>query len=234
MNILKTNNLTKAYDSSHGIFGLDLSVDAGDILLLLGPNGAGKTTAFNAILNLTPSTYDTLNLLNEPLTDKSKIHIGAMVSKPSFYEEFSGLAYLELFKDIYGISSTRIIEVLALVGLKVEMNKKIKTYSTGMKQRLDFARAIMHNPKLLMLDEPFSGMDIEAKADFKRILKGLNQTGIVISSHMVGDLENIANKLVIISQGKTLYSGSMDQVKSSGLTLEEFYLERIQALKEVS
>ncbi len=232
MNILKIKNLTKAYDSSHGIFGFDFTVESGDIVLLLGPNGAGKTTAFNSILGLTSSKYDEISILGQPLTEESKKDIGAMVSKPSFYEEMTAYKYLSLFAGIYKLNDFRVTEVLETVGLKNEMNKKISTYSTGMKQRLDFARSIIHHPQLLILDEPFSGMDIEAKADFKRILKSFNNTGIVISSHMVGDLESLANKVVIVSQGQTLFNGQMADIKSSGLTLEEFYLERIQGMKE--
>lgn len=232
MNILNIKNLTKAFDSSHGIFNFDLSVDTGDIVLLLGPNGAGKTTAFNSILNLTPSTCETSQLLGKSIHIENKKNIGAMVSKPSFYEEMTAKKYLELFSTIYKLNSSRVNEVLDQVGLLSEANKRIATFSTGMKQRLDFARAILHQPKLLILDEPFSGMDIEAKADFKRILKSLKSTGIVISSHMVGDLESISNKVIIVSKGHTLFSGSMTDIKSSGLTLEEFYLQRIQGLKE--
>jgi len=233
MNILETRNLTKAYDGSHGIFNFDLTVESGDIVLLLGPNGAGKTTAFTSILGLTKSNFSTLSLLGESMTETSKANIGAMVSKPCFYEDMTAVQFLRLFVDIYGIPLEKVEKVLESVGLKQEMHKKIKMYSTGMKQRLDFARAIMHEPKLLMLDEPFSGMDIEAKADFKKILKSLSQTGIVISSHMVGDLESIANKVVIISKGKTLFNGKMEDIQLSGLSLEEFYLERIQMKEAV-
>lgn len=234
MNILKIRNLTKAYDSTHGIFDFDFTVDTGDIVLLLGPNGAGKTTAFNSILGLTASTYEEISLNGQALTEERKKEIGAMVSKPSFYEEMSAYKYLVLFAKIYKINETRVTEVLEEVGLKNEMNKKIQTYSTGMKQRLDFARAIIHQPKLLMLDEPFSGMDIEAKSDFKKILKSLKNTGIVISSHMVGDLESTANKVVIVAHGQTLFNGAMSEIKESGLTIEEFYLEVIQGSKEAA
>lgn len=232
MKILDVKNLTKAYDSSHGIFALDFTVNSDDVVLLLGPNGAGKTTAFNSILGLTQSTHDAVTLLGEPIDENNKQWIGAMVSKPCFYEEMKAIDYMALFSAIYKLPDNRKHEVLEQVGLSEAKNKKIKTFSTGMKQRLDFARAIIHKPKLLLLDEPFSGMDIEAKADFKKILKSLSGTGIVISSHMVGDLESLANRLIIVSQGKILFKGPMSDVSQSGLDLESFYLSRINSLKE--
>lgn len=233
MNILTVSNLTKAYDHSHGIFKLDLSVDSGDIVLLLGPNGAGKTTAFNCMLDLTSSSSDEVSLLGDKINNSNKSSIGAMISKPSFYETMNAEKYLSLFAKFYNLSEHRIIEVLTQVGLLEEKDKKISAYSTGMKQRLDFARAILHEPRLLILDEPFSGMDIEGKVEIKNILKSLKSTGIIISSHMVGDLERLANKVVIISKGKTLFMGPMTEVTSSGLTLEEFYLQKSNSLKEV-
>jgi len=232
MKILEVKNMTKAYDSSHGIFSFDFDVNSGDIVLLLGPNGAGKTTAFNSILGLTKSKYDSIKLFGENINEDNKHMIGAMVSKPCFYEDMTAVKYLDLFSRIYKLSDQRKFEVLDQVGLKEAENKKIKTFSTGMKQRLDIARSIIHQPKLLLLDEPFSGMDIEAKADFKRVLKSMTQTGVVISSHMVGDLESIANRLVIVSHGKILFNGSMSEVTKSGLDLEAFYLSRINSLKE--
>ena len=104
-----------------------------------------------------------------------------------------------------------------------------------MKQRLDLARAIIHEPSLLLLDEPFNGMDIEAKFDLKNILKDIQEKtkiGIIISSHMVGELESFANKVIIIYEGQTLFNGLMSDVKKSGLTLEEFYLAKLNLYKK--
>lgn len=238
MSILKVKNLSKKYNENCGVFDLNIDLDPKDILLLLGPNGAGKTTAFRGILGLTNVEYDQADINYEDIkTNKVNClnNTGAMVSKPVFYEYLTGYEYLEIFEHFYeNVNENRINEVLNIVGLKDSKDKLISTYSTGMKQRLDLGRAIIHEPKLLILDEPFSGMDIEAKSELKIMLKKLQEkcnTGIIISSHMVGDLEKFANKAIIIYEGKTLFNGTMEHIVNSGLNLEEFYLEKINNFK---
>lgn len=234
MSILKVKNLSKEYNENCGVFNLNIDLDAQDVLLLLGPNGAGKTTAFRGILGLTNVEYEQAEILFEDIKDQ---HVnclnntGAMVSKPVFYEYLTGYEHLKIFEHFYkNVDEKRINEVLNIIGLIDSKDKLISTYSTGMKQRLDLGRAIIHEPKLLILDEPFSGMDIEAKVELKLMLKKLQEkceTGIIISSHMVGDLEKFANKVIVIYEGKTLFNGTMKHIVNSGLNLEEFYLEKI-------
>lgn len=230
MNILKVNNLTKAYDEKCGVFGLDLSLDSGDIVLVLGPNGAGKTTTFQSILGLISSNYTEITVFSKPFNRTESLQsIGAMISKPVFYEYLTGKEHLSLLSGLYpNVTEGTVGDTLREVGLDQAKNKKISQYSSGMKQRLDLARAIVHKPRLLILDEPFNGLDIEAKHDFKNLLLQLqreNQMGILISSHMAGDLEHFANKLVILYEGQTLYSGSFEPIEESHLTLETFYLK---------
>jgi ABC-2 type transport system ATP-binding protein len=237
MNILKVSNLTKAYDNKSGVFGLDLSIDSGDIVLVLGPNGAGKTTTFQSILNLISSEYTELSVFSKPFNRTESLHnIGAMISKPVFYEYMTGKEHLTLLSGLYPNVTEQVVEeALTAVGLAYAKNKKVSQYSSGMKQRLDLARAIVHKPGLLFLDEPFNGLDIEAKHDIKNLLLRLkeeNQMGIVISSHMTGDLENFANKLIILYEGQTLYNGSFDFKAVSGQTLESFYLKCLDEYRQ--
>ena len=190
MNILKVSNLTKPYDNKSGVFGLDLSIDSGDIVLVLGPNGAGKTTAFQSILNLISSQYAELSVFSKPFDRIESLKvIGAMISKPVFYEYLTGKEHLTLMSGLYpNVTDQNVEETLRAVGLASAKNKKVSQYSSGMKQRLDLARAIVHKPGLLFLDEPFNGMDIEAKHEIKNLLLQLqneNQMGIVISSHII-------------------------------------------------
>lgn len=233
MKILEVQGLTKAYGDKKGLFDFDLSLNDGEILLLLGPNGAGKTTFFKSILGLTSCDASKIELMGEPITINHMASIGAMVSSPSPYEYMTAFKYLKIFQQMYDLDETRIDEVLTMVGLSHEKHTKIRTFSTGMKQRLDFARAIIHKPKLLILDEPFSGMDIEAKAQFKELLKDFKESGIIISSHMAENFVTISNKLVIIYKGKTLFSGDMTEIEKSNMSLESFYLSKIKGLKEV-
>jgi ABC-2 type transport system ATP-binding protein len=230
MNILKVGNLTKAYDDKCGVFGLDLSVDSGDIVLVLGPNGAGKTTTFQSILGLISSSYSEITAFSKPFNRTESLQrIGAMISKPVFYEYLTGEEHLRMLSGLYpNVTEVTVGDTLGVVGLGHAKNKRISQYSSGMKQRLDLARAIVHKPSLLILDEPFNGLDIEAKFDFKNLLLQLQkeyEMGILISSHMAGDLEHFANKVLILYEGQTLYSGSFEPIDESGLTLEAFYLK---------
>ena len=238
MTMLKVEGLRKEYDKGKGIFDFSISMEAKDIVLLLGPNGAGKTTAIRAILGLTPIdagsiVFNDIDTIEQP-TDFLK-SVGATVSSPAYYEYMTGYENLKLYSEFYeNVNNQRIMEVLDIVELSDAKDKKVAKYSTGMKQRLDFARAILHNPELLILDEPFNGMDIEKKANLKGYLTGLTKyfnTSILISSHMVGDLEKFANRVVILYEGKCLYEGRLENVLKEHDNLEEFYLEVIQQFK---
>ena len=240
MTVLDVQNLTKMYDEKSGILNLNINIKKQDIVLLLGPNGAGKTTAFRGILGLMKVEYDKVDLLGvEVFNDKVKAlkKIGAMISKPAFYDYLTGYEHLKILETVYdNVNAERVNHVLKKVGLYEAKDKLVGKYSSGMKQRLDLARAIIHEPYLLVLDEPFNGMDIEAKYDLKKVLKEMqdkNQVGIIISSHMVGDLESFANKVVIIYEGKTLFNGLMSEVRDSNLSLEEFYLEKLNLYKSM-
>lgn len=239
MTMLKVNGLKKEYDKGKGILDFNLSMKDKDIVLLLGPNGAGKTTAIRGILGLTTldagsivfNDKDTRNAPTELLKS-----VGACVSTPAYYEYMTAYQNLKIYSEFYeNVDQARIEEVLDIVDLTDDKNKKVAKYSTGMKQRLDFARAILHNPKLLVLDEPFSGMDIEKKANLKGYLTGLteyNNTSILISSHMVGDLEKFATRVVILYEGKCLFEGSIKTILEEHEGLEEFYLDTIKAYKD--
>jgi ABC-2 type transport system ATP-binding protein len=242
MATLKVEGLTKDYGEQKGIFDFNLNMNKKDIVLLLGPNGAGKTTAIRGILGLTSInagsvTYDGVKT-NEQPTEFLK-SVGAMVSAPAYYEYMTGFENLKLYGRFYAhVDETRILEVLKLVDLTRAKDKKVEAYSTGMKQRLDFARAILHQPRLLILDEPFNGMDIEQKAILKEYLNDRGQDNdqmTIVSSHTIGDFIDIANRVVILYDGKCLFEGSIEGIKARGISLEEHYLATIKAYRsEVS
>lgn len=238
MTMLKVSGLKKEYDKGKGILDFNLSMKDQDIVLLLGPNGAGKTTAIRGILGLTTIDAGSIVFNNtDTTTAPTELlkSVGACVSTPAYYEYMTGYENLRIYSEFYeNVNDERILEVLDIVDLADDKNKKVSKYSTGMKQRLDFARAILHNPEILILDEPFNGMDIEKKANLKGYLKGLteyNNTSILISSHMVGDLEKFANRVVIIYEGKCLYEGIVDSILAEHNSLEDFYLEIINNYK---
>jgi ABC-2 type transport system ATP-binding protein len=237
MAILSVRNLTKKYDEKSGVFNFNLSVEKNDVVLLLGPNGAGKTTAFKGILGLIPVDKDEITILGTDISKREEVmqHVGAMISKPAFYDYLTGYEHLKLWGLVYKqVDANRVEGMFSKIGLEPAKNKLVGAYSSGMKQRLDLARAIIHEPDLLILDEPFNGMDIESKHDLKKVLKSkLNEgnLGIIISSHMTGDLESMANKVIIIYEGRTLFNGLMTEIIASSLSLEEFYLEKLSLYK---
>lgn len=238
MTMLKVSNLTKEYAKQKGIFDFNLNVNPRDIVLLLGPNGAGKTTAIRSILGLTKADAISIVFNNKDTqsfpTDFLR-SVGACVSTPAYYEYMSGYENLKLYSNFYNnVDENRINEVFDIIDLANDKDTKVSKYSTGMKQRLDFGRAILHEPKLLILDEPFNGMDIEQKDNLKGYLKGLTDyidASVLISSHMVGDLQNFANRVIIIYEGKTLFEGSTSKILEEHESLEAFYLETIKTYK---
>lgn len=239
MSLLSVNQLTKVYRQHQGIFDLDLEVEAGDRILVLGPNGAGKTTAFKTILNLVNKDSGQVMIDGQAWDDNPMLaiaKIGAMISKPTLYTYLTGYQNLKLFSKAYPKGAS--LEPMALLEdleLEAYAHQRVSTYSTGMLQRLDLARALLHQPKLLLLDEPFNGVDIEVKHTMKQILERLQASrplGILLSSHMAGDLEHFANKVVIIYQGRMLFRGSVSEIHDQGLRLEDFYLQVLSGHRE--
>lgn len=238
MSILNIQALTKQYTQHQGLFSFDLSLEAGMRVLLLGPNGAGKTTAFKSILGLHKIDSGQVIVANrsweEAPLDAIR-QIGAMVAKPAFYGYLTAYQNLNLLAKAYADVRPEDIErALASVELSKYANQKVSTFSSGMLQRLDLAKAIMHKPKVLLLDEPFNGVDIEVKHSLKNLLLRLQQEaslGILLSSHMAADLEGFATDVVILYEGKTLYRGSLEAIKATGVSLEEFYLEKVSHYK---
>jgi len=240
MEKIAVSQLTKLYKSQKGIKEFNLTLNQGDIVLLLGPNGAGKTTAMSSILGLLKPQKGTISYNNQLVQDhltEFLNSVGAMVSTPVFYDYMTGYENLALYATFYtGIDEARIIEVLDLVELTDAKDQKVAKYSTGMKQSLDFARAILHRPKFLFLDEPFNGMDIEKKVALRDHLLELQtkeSVGIILSSHMVGDLEKIGNRVIIVYDGKVLFDGTMQSATAENDSLESFYLEKIHEYKSI-
>ena len=239
MMTLNIESLTKDYGEEKGVFDLNLRMQSKDIILLLGPNGAGKTTTIRGIVGLTSIdsgkvTYNALDTIKHPTEFLNSV--GAMVSVPTYYEYMTAYENLKIYAHFYNhVDEKRVLEVLQFVNLMHSKDKKVETYSTGMKQRLDFARTILHQPKLLILDEPFSGMDIEQKSVLKEyLIKRADQEEqmTIVSSHTIGDFVDIANRVLILYDGKCLFEGPTQSILDSGKTLEEHYLATIKAYRK--
>lgn len=236
--LLEVENLTKKYPGNHGIEGLNLTVSEGEVVALLGPNGAGKTTAMKAMMGFFPVdtgrvAYKGISITDNPQATKNEI--GMMIGDPSPYLYLTAYQYLKLYQKLYfNVTDEDINAVLAVTGLADRKDSRIKTFSTGMKQRIYLARILLTKPKLILLDEPFSGMDIEGRDQlvqlFKRIIEKYN-TGMIISSHLIHDIEGITSRVCIVSSGKWLTTDTVEEIRGSYPTIEKYYLDTISKTK---
>lgn len=215
--IIEVNSLTKEFKDLKAVNCLNLNVYKGDVFGFLGPNGAGKSTTIRMLLSLIKPTEGTIKLFGKSLKEK-RIEIlksvGAIVEKPDFYGYLSAYKNLEILGKISGmeISKKRIMEVLELVGLSSRYNSKVKTFSHGMKQRLGIGQALLHNPELIILDEPTTGLDPQGMKEIRDLIihlsKDQNKT-IFLSSHILYEVELVANRMIIINKGKTKVEGEV-------------------------
>ncbi|MEZ5082988.1 MAG: ABC transporter ATP-binding protein [Bacteroidales bacterium] len=218
--ILSISNLSKRLKNIKSVSNLSLSVYPSDIYGFLGPNGSGKSTTIRLILTLLNPDEGEINVFGLPLkSNRIKIlkQLGAFIEKPDFYEYLSAYKNLELLSKYTepGKNSKRINEVLELVGLSERSSGKVKTFSKGMKQRLGIAQALLHDPKLIVLDEPASGLDPTGMRDIRNLIKYLNQEEgktIILSSHNLQEIESIANRMIIINDGKKVVEGEVEKL----------------------
>lgn len=220
--ILEIKNLHKSFGSYKALNGLDMEVPQGDIFGFLGSNGAGKSTTIRCILTLIkPDSGDILFKGNPILKNREAfLHkIGSIVEKPDFYIHVSAFTNLEMSGKMHGLNPSRskIYELLEMVGLKGKENVKVKTFSQGMKQRLGIAQSLLHDPEIIILDEPTNGLDPNGIIDFRNIIKqlknDLNKT-IIISSHILAELELMVDSFIIIDKGKKIIQGSSTELLS--------------------
>lgn len=221
-NVIEINALTKLYGKHTAVNGLNLVVPQNHIFGLLGPNGAGKSTTIRMLLTLIKPTSGSINVFGHNLqTHRSAIlgNIGCIIEKPDFYLYLSARKNLELFARMSRITpdAHRINEMFELVGLKGRENDLVQTYSHGMKQRLGLAQALIHNPQLVVLDEPTTGLDPQGIIDLRHLILRLkNEMGktVVLSSHILSEMELIADSMAIISKGKAVVQGNVDELLS--------------------
>lgn len=218
--IIEINGLTKEFKELTAVNNLSLNVYKGDVFGFLGPNGAGKSTTIRMLLSLIAPTKGEIKIFGLPLAqNRSKIlkNIGAIVEKPDFYGYLSAYRNLEILGSLSGcdVSKKRIMEMLALVGLEKRYKSKVKTYSHGMKQRLGIAQALLHNPDLIILDEPTTGLDPQGMKEIRDLIihlsRDLKKT-VFLSSHILYEVELVATRMVIINKGTTVVEGRVSDL----------------------
>jgi ABC-2 type transport system ATP-binding protein len=215
--IIETQQLTKRYGSLLAVDALTLNVEKGEVFGVLGPNGAGKTTTIGMLLGLLQPSAGSVRLCGQPVTlRRSTIlqRVGALVADPGFLPDLSGRENLRLLAYLHpGVTAQRIEEVLAQVGMQKDTRRKVKTYSTGMKQRLGLAMAMMHQPELLVLDEPTNGLDPAGMKEVRDLLRALPSQGVtVFLSHLLHEIEQICDRVMVLNHGRVLAQGRVSDL----------------------
>ncbi|HNP24126.1 MAG TPA: ABC transporter ATP-binding protein [Panacibacter sp.] len=221
MYCLETNNLTHRFTKENTVLkNISLRVTEGSIYGFLGPNGAGKTTTLRLILGLLKKQEGDILFFGKPF-ERNRVailkNIGSLIESPSLYGHLTASENLSLLQKIYRCPRQRIKEVLKLVGLPHTGNKKASQFSLGMKQRLSIAVALLHNPSLLILDEPTNGLDPNGMIEIRELLIKLNQQSgitVIISSHMLAEIEKLVTHVGVINNGQMLFQGPLNELKS--------------------
>ena len=231
--MLKIEHLTKTYGEKKAVDDLNLHIRAGEIYGFIGHNGAGKTTTIKSCCGILQFEQgeiyvDGISIRRDPIACKQKI--AYLPDNPDLYEFLSGVQYLGFIADVFGVSKEdrerRIKEYADLFELTADLAQPISAYSHGMKQKLAIISALLHEPKLLIMDEPFVGLDPKAAYELKRIMRRLCDGGsaIFFSTHVLEVAEKLCDKVAIIKGGKLVVSGTMEEVKGQD-SLEDVFLE---------
>lgn len=238
MNILQVTDLTKSY--ARGFIprkvsvlkGLTFSVPSGTITGFLGGNGAGKTTTMRCILGLDYPDGGEVRMFGESLTIASKRRIGFLPERPYFYEHLSGTEFLEFYAHLTSpwkksVLRARVLELLKRVDLEFAKDRALRTYSKGMLQKIGLAQALIHDPELIILDEPMSGLDPDGRMALSEIIlqTAKKGTAVFFTSHLLHDTERLCERLVVIKGGISIYEGTTEALlEKSGFEFEVLYL----------
>jgi ABC-type multidrug transport system ATPase subunit len=225
--VISVQNLSKNYKDFTAVNGLSFTVNEGDVYGFLGQNGAGKSTTIRMLLTLIKPTSGTIHIFGKNLaTHRSEIlkQVGAVIEKPDLYKYLSAYQNLRIFAKMSGVKVTReiLMAQLKMVSLDDRAHDKVKTFSQGMKQRLGIAVALVHNPKLIILDEPTNGLDPQGIADMRNLIVRLSKEmgiTVVVSSHLLSEIEIIANRIIIINKGKKIVEGQASELLDPAKTI---------------
>ncbi|MBE9006922.1 ABC transporter ATP-binding protein [Fortiea sp. LEGE XX443] len=218
--MLAIKNLNKSYNQRKVLQDLNLYIEAGEIYGLLGANGAGKTTTINIICNLLKADSGDITINHQPISDATKKLIGIAPQENLLYKTLTCAENLKFFADIYGLDrKTRQQQLqitLAAVNLLDRAKSPVETLSGGMQRRLNIAVALVHQPKLVILDEPTTGLDIESRYEIWELIRQLKNQGITIllTTHLLDEAERLCNKIGILKNGQILAEGSLAQLRN--------------------
>jgi ABC-2 type transport system ATP-binding protein len=229
--IVETHSLTKKYGNGVlAVDSVDMSVRRGEVYGFLGPNGAGKTTTLRMLVGLIRPTSGTATVAGHAPGDPAGLaRIGSLIESPGFYPYLSGRENLRVVADLASVSQKRVDEVLDIVELASRANRKFGTYSTGMRQRLGVAAALLKDPELVILDEPTNGLDPQGMAEMRRLIKDIGQGDrtVLLSSHLLGEVEQICDRVGVISNGRLVTQSTVQELLG-----EEGVLVRAQPIRQ--
>lgn len=222
--IIETNNLCKKSGSIYRVKDLNLQIPEGLVFGFLGPNGAGKTTTLKMLLGLIKPTGGNIKFSVE---NRAK-NIGSLIETPGGYGHLTGLENMQIIQKLKGASENDVVKALHTVRLYDAKDKKLKSYSLGMRQRLGIAMALLGDPKILILDEPTNGLDPAGILEIRTLIRNLSvEKGIsvIVSSHILSEIEQTADYIGIIDHGRMLYQGKLSNLETNGKSLEDIFLQ---------
>ena len=234
--MIKVSKLVKRFGLKTILNGLDFEVASGEFVAFLGPNGAGKTTFLRILASLSKPTFGNVSIAGYRLPHQASIvrrNLGVLSHQPLLYVDLTAEENLKFFGRIYSVNNieNRIKEVLDIVGLRKRSRDLVRTFSRGMQQRLAIARAVIHDPELLLLDEPYTGLDQDACTMLDEILRSISSEGrtVVMTSHDMARVEGIASRFDILSRGKIVASTMKSDIPENGLL--KFYKDAVDGGK---
>lgn len=215
--LIKVKNVSKEIKGRKILDNISFKLASGRIMGFIGPNGAGKTTMLKMLTGLMIPTSGEIKICGHDIQkdyEQAAFNLGTIIENPEFYNYMSGYNNLHIFADMsrLSISNGKLMQTLSKTGLKGAEHQKVKGYSLGMRQRLGVANATIHQPKVLILDEPMNGLDPEGMKYFRNLMKNFVRNGnsIIISSHLLSELQEIVNDIFIVNHGKQIYAGSIN------------------------
>ncbi|MED1919351.1 ABC transporter ATP-binding protein [Bacillus thuringiensis] len=217
--VIRTENLSKRYGGVYSVQRVNLAVGEGEVYGFLGPNGAGKSTTLKMLLGLVKPTEGSVSVFGKDFS-RNRLEIlsqtGSLIEAPSYYGHLTGLENMRVMQWLRDVPDKHVEKALQIVRLEKQQNKKVDQYSLGMKQRLGIAMALLHFPKLVILDEPTNGLDPAGIGEIRELIQSLpHQYGmtVLLSSHLLSEIEQVATSIGIIHGGKLLFQGSMEQLQ---------------------
>ena len=240
--VLKLSNVSKSFGKKKIIDNISFDIYAGEVFGFLGPNGAGKTTTIKMILGFLSIDVGDIYINGYNLKkdyEKAMSNVGGIVENPEMYKDLSGLINLQMYAQAHeGVTKQRVDEVIALVGMQNRIKDKVKKYSLGMKQRCGLAQAILHKPKVLILDEPTNGLDPSGIRELRDLLKWFahqENVAVFVSSHLLSEMELMCDRVAIINNGKLLGIKPIKELleNATGTVSHRFFVKPIDKALEL-